>query len=130
LQPRAVIESVWVDHNVSENNQTGMRIHVKFTINNLKDSTGQVSAYFYMASGEKVQAKNGYYTTPDGQVAVGSNFVPSYDNALFNDFSFFLPYDALQFGSGSYDLKFHVSIYTPEYRLALSDYKTFTLTVR
>jgi hypothetical protein len=100
-----------VDHNVYESSQKGMRIHTKFSVDNLKGIHCCAAAYFYFSSGEKLEDFNNLYSSTDGQVSVGSDFTPGYNSSTFNDFKLFMPYSELHMADGKHDLKFYVKLY-------------------
>jgi len=111
----ANIESLTVDHNVTENGQKGMKIHVKFTIEDLQDIRCYVGAYFYYANGDLLMAKSGdsEHSSSNGSVLVGSDFIPKYRSTTFEDFSLFMPYDALNMDASvdTAELKLIVKLY-------------------
>ena len=91
------IHKVWLEHNVYESNQKGMRVHTSFDVNNHKDRPLIISAYFYDANGRRLEDSDGKYNSTGGQVSVGSNIVyPNYNRSTWNDFSIFMPYDQLE----------------------------------
>ena len=128
---QAEILDIWVDHNVFEDGHKGMRIHVKFTVDDLKDSEGLCIAYFYFADGRKLRDFNERFRTIDDQVSVSKTFTPGYVNSIYRDFKLFMPYSELHIsGIGKWDLKFKVQIYnraTASF-LAISDWINFTYT--
>ncbi|MFN8513510.1 MAG: protein kinase [Chloroflexia bacterium] len=126
----ANIESITVDHNVYQSGLKGMLIHVKFTTQGTKGVKSRAIAYFYYADGKVLKDTDGSYTTTEGQVAVGKDYTPGYDNTRYDDYQLFLPYDQLHLAVGQYNLKFYVALY--DYDLddfvAESDYVTFKIT--
>ena len=105
--PAASIQDIWVDYNVQQNGQKGMRIHVEFVVSNLKNSQCNISIYFdcYMcfnglgfeaddllSSWNPLVDKNGKYATPAGIVAIDENFIPDSNQKTYSDFEFFMPY--------------------------------------
>lgn len=108
------IDQVWVEHNVLQYvglfPQKGMRIHVKFSVNNMLHKTGNIAAYFSFQDGRKLMDYNMAYRTGDGQVTVQGSFTPNYKNCVYNDYQLFLPYAELHCGAGTNYLKFHVEI--------------------
>ncbi len=110
-QPRAEIQSIWVDHNVHDNETKGMRIHIKFTIHNSKDEECMAVAHFYSDSGALLKDFNGQYNSADGYVAVGTNFTPVHTGTIFEDFQLFMPIDELHLDKGIYNLKFVIKLY-------------------
>lgn len=122
------IENVYVEHNVYENSQKGMRIYIDFDVDNRKNVTCMAVAYFYFDSGEILKDFNGYYTTENsGQVAVGESFTPPYDSTQYTDLTLFMPYDELHMGTGDFDLKFQIELYERDsgYNIAESNYFYF-----
>lgn len=105
------VEKVWVDHNVFQNNQKGMRIHVKFNVNNMKGKTGRICAYFCYSNGSPLKGNNYTYMTPEKNVTVQTSFTPNYENCVYNDAVLFLPYSALNMAKGKYNLKFYIQIF-------------------
>src|ERR1700749_2436121 len=67
--PRGEIRKIWVDHSVYDNQQKGMRIHLTFKAQNLKDKKCRANVYFYFASGKPLKDFNDKYNTPNGNVA-------------------------------------------------------------
>ena len=109
----AKIEKVWMEHDVWENGEKGMRIHVKFDNKNMKGHTGRVIAYFYWddTNGNPLKDRDNRYHTTDGNVCVGEGFTPSYDNSTYNDFKLFMPLDQFDITtSGKHSIKFFVAI--------------------
>ena len=110
------IEDVTVEHNVEQASQQGMRMHVKFTIQNRQSIKCAITAYFHFADGTPVRDQNGSYKTLNGNVAVGSSFKPRYTSTRYYDFQLFLPYDELHMDSGTHDLNLVVQLYDPIYK--------------
>lgn len=107
--PRAEIERVWVDHSVYQNGVKGMRIHVKFTVDNMNGKTIYAYALFYY--GDNVTPLHDAY---GNNLSFSSYGTPNYDGCRFDDFKIFVPYSGLnmQPGAGSVDLSFDISIRT------------------
>lgn len=105
------IEKVWTEYNCWQNGLKGMKIHTKFNVNNLRGKKGRICAYFYFASGVRLKPNMTQYSTTDNHVTVQSEFKPNYDNTTFNDFTLFIPYDALNMSAGSHKLKYNVELF-------------------
>lgn len=89
----ASIEKIWVDHNVVENNRSGMRIHIKFNTYGLRNQEIQVAAYFYDKTKEnRVKCYTEGYKTFFDDMIVYKYTSPTYENSIFNDFQLFIPY--------------------------------------
>jgi len=123
------IQSVTVDYDVfqGDDNAKGMLIHVKFTVDGLKDAKCQATAYFYYDNNQPVKDTDGQLNTVDGQVAISEPFNPGFDSTIYDDFQLFMPYDQFDLGPGSYNLRFQVQTYvlSPYQLIAVSDYVDF-----
>ena len=109
----ATIQKVWVDHNVYQNNQKGMKIHVKFDAYNVYNHQIKVCVYFYYKNGDALKGINGSeYITSSGKVTVQTTSTANYTNTTWNDFTLFMPYSYLNMASGCKDLSLegHVGI--------------------
>lgn len=88
------------------NGNNCIAIHVKFTMNNLKDATVYVYAYFYNA--ENTIALQDPYGNSLSLYKAGTS---SYDSARFNDFVLYMPYVSLNMPNGwNGTLSFDISI--------------------
>lgn len=102
----AVFKDLWVDFDITENNQKGMRIHVKFSVSKMKNIDGDVAVYFEKKDGDKLLAFSGSsYQSSTGQLAVYKAVTPSYDETDYNDVTLFIPYSEFNVASGRQDLK-------------------------
>jgi len=106
----ATFEDMWVDYDVTENSQKGMRIHVKFRVLNMKNVDGYLAIYFEKKDGEKLKTTRTGYKSTTGQVAIYKSLLPGYDEAVFKDLELFMPYYELNLGSGKFDLKMEVDV--------------------
>ena len=109
--PKSDILNVWVDHNQYQDSVKGMQIHVKFNVHNFKDGSGRVVAYFHKKNGDPLKDTNGRYKTTAGDVSTSGKFQPRDVNSVYNDFTFFFPYNELHRARGKHDLKFHIKIF-------------------
>lgn len=124
--PSAEIERIWVDHSVYQNGVKGMRIHIKFTVDNMNGKTIYAYALFYY--GDNVTPLHDAY---GNNLSFSSYGTPNYDGCRFEDFQIFVPYTGLnmQSGVGSVDLSFDISIRTSSgTELARDNNTQFTFT--
>lgn len=89
------VTEVWVNHNEECEGQVGMTIHAKFEINGMLNRQGMIQAFFYDSSGNPLKDTNDSFCTEDGSVTCGEHYQPGYENAIYNDFSLFIPYEEL-----------------------------------
>ena len=126
------IENVTIEHDVYEEGAKGMKIHLKFSVQNMKGALGRCVAYMYYEDGTPLKDTNGSYRTTDGQCSFGKDFTPSYDSSTFNDFVIFVPITELEAGKGKHNMKFQCLIWDKSSddsrEIARSDYYSFTLT--
>jgi hypothetical protein len=106
---KASFDKVWVDYNVTEGGERGMRIHVKFNVSNMKDTDGYVMIYFEETDGTKLTTSSSLYGK-DGNVAVKKQITPGFDETVYKDFDLFMPYSALNLTKGKYDLKMDIDL--------------------
>jgi len=128
-QTSAEIEKVWIDFDVYESNQKGMRIHLKFTVDGMLNKQGTCNAWFYMSDGTALKDYNNSYKTTAGTVSTWENYKPGYASAVYNDFKLFIPYSELHLAAGSHSLKFHIGIFDNSGKqIAISEYQNFSIT--
>jgi hypothetical protein len=107
---RAEVERVWVDYNIKEKGKAGMRVHVSYTVHELKGTDAYLAIYFAKEDGEKLLTNNKTYRSKDGQVAVFYSMKPGFDDAVYKDTKLFVPYDEFNLDSGTYDLKMDIDV--------------------
>jgi tetratricopeptide (TPR) repeat protein len=127
-QPSAKIENIWVEHNfLCGYNRKCLKIHIKFSTDEMLYKQGSCNAYFSFQNGNKLIDYNGLYKATDGQVSVGESFKPPYESTVYNDFALVIPHDEFHLGRGSYYLKFYVGIFDNNgNQIATSNYVDFT----
>jgi hypothetical protein len=107
----AQINFIRIDHNIFMGLEKGMVVHVGFDVQNLAAQTGNVVAYFNYWQGAPLRDFDKQYTTDDGHVATGIDFVPNFDAANFPDMQLFIPYSQLHMAPGTAYLMCHIIIW-------------------
>ncbi len=116
------IQSISTAHNMQRDGKYGLGIYVHFSVHGMTGRTGSCAAYFYFAGGQQILKDfDGNYTTTSGQVSVGDDFVPKYQDTEFTEFFLFLPYDQLHLGNGKHDISMLVGIFDGNKQLASSN---------
>lgn len=115
-KPTARVEKVWLDHNVYEGGQKGMRIHGAFVIDNHQDRKGRFAVFFRYKNSKAWlkdfdRDRNPKYGSPTGEATIQEAFTPKYQSTRFSDFKVFMPYDQMHLGTGKYDLETVVQIH-------------------
>lgn len=126
--PTVHFDSLWVNYDVTENNQLGMRIHVKFNVSNMKGIDAYLAIFFEREDGEKLETENPNYQSKKGdkQVAIYKSIKPNYDPGYYEDLQLFVPYIALNLGPGKSELTMDADvIYNNSDLLKHLDYHDF-----
>jgi hypothetical protein len=87
-----------------------MRIHAKFTVNNIKGVDSYLALYFETRDGKRLQDKNKKVYSSDGTVAAYKLLKPGYDITKYEDIDIFMPYDELDLGPGKYKLRIDADV--------------------
>ncbi len=112
--PRATFERLWIDYGVTEGGKLGMRVHVKFTVYNMKSVPSYVGIYFKKRDGTRLLTNNTKYRSSEGQVAVYRELDIGYDPGAYADLTFFMPYEEFSLSSGKYALAMEVNLIKKE----------------
>lgn len=99
-----------VDYNVTEKGRLGMRIHVDCSVKNMKDVSSYLALYFQKKDGTKLLTNKQGFRSKDGQVALYKALKPAYDDAVYEDSQFFIPYEEFNLKRGKYDLQIDVDL--------------------
>lgn len=109
-QPSVAFERMWVDYNIKQAGQDGMRLHIKFVTHNLKATECQLRVGFFYDDDTPIRDKNKKYYTVGGDVALFGDVKPGSNPAYYEDFQLFMPYDELDLAYGDYNLKMDVDL--------------------
>ncbi len=104
-QSYGVMNSFDVDYNVFVGGRKGMLISPKFTVYNLRNTTAQFIILFETSDGKRLPAVTEKYASTTGNLIVGDFLTPNSDKQVFNNLSYFLPYDEIDLPAGNYDLR-------------------------
>ncbi len=106
---KATFDKVWVDYNVTEGGERGMRIHVKFEVSNMEGVDSYVMIYFEESDGTKLTTSSSIYGK-DGNVVAKRALKPGFDVTVYKDYDIFMPYSALNLTKGKYNLKMDIDL--------------------
>ncbi len=109
-KPYATFQRLWIDYNVTEGGQQGMRVHTAFTTYNMKGIPAYLTLHFQQRDGTALRDINGKFTSQTGLVAAYRELNPGYNPAEFEDEAIFMPYDELDLEPGNYELRIDASI--------------------
>ena len=109
-EPVVKFERIWVDYDVNEGGENGMRIHLKFTTEGLKGVDTAVRIYFQTADGKNLMDKNNKFNSQAGYVSLFQDLKPGYDKTSYNDLTMFMPYAELELAEGLHKLRMDVDV--------------------
>jgi hypothetical protein len=101
---------VRVEHNVEQNARKGMLIHAKFNVQNALNKPSRLVAEFQYNDSRPLKGNEEAYQNAEGDAITVKDFSPKYARASYADFKLFMPYAALNMGSGKANLRFRLSI--------------------
>ena len=94
------ISKIWLKHGVTENNSTGLRVHITVHTTGMKGIPARAIAYFDSPQGTGIKDLNGAYCTSSGTVCTSKDFTPSYTQCTYEDMGIFIPYEELHMSPG------------------------------
>ena len=109
--PTGKFEDIWIEYNMTYNGRQGMIIHVKFNVVNALNKPSKLVAWFQYNDGRALKGNEAAYQATDGTAMSAKNFTPTHANSNFSDSKLFMPYTALNMGSGKAALRFRLSLY-------------------
>ena len=109
-KPSASFKDLWIDYDITEGGQKGMRIHVKFTAYGMKNLDSYLAVYFLDEDGNSLKDNNGKFSSSLDTVAVYKELRPGYDPAEYADYTVFMPYSELDLPNGNWDLTMDVKL--------------------
>lgn len=129
--PSAYITKITADHNITQNGQLGMLIHVHFSISYKFNQSLTVYAFFKYRDGELLKDYDKKYVN-DGNVYVEQTVTPNYVHCEWKDLQIFMPYEQLDFTKGSLKsepLRLDLGIWDNSKNKLIGEMKTFNFNV-
>lgn len=121
-----IFKKIWLEHNVRQNGEIGMKVHISFDIYGMKGQKCNAIAYFDYPKGTGIKDLNGLYRTTAGTVCASTTFTPIYPESTFSDLSIFIPNSELHLLSGKKTYYTRVFIQAPNGGfLSNSDFVSF-----
>ncbi len=110
VNAKTKFDKVWVDYNVTEDGERGMRIHVKFEVSGMEGVDSYLMVYFQKSDGTSLTTGSSVYGSMDGKVAAKKALKPGYDVTVYKDLEVFMPYSELNLTKGKYNLKMDIDL--------------------
>ena len=104
------VTRTWVDYNVVENGQKGMRVHVHFEVTGLKGVDSLLAVRVMKENGDVLMNSNSAYSNSDGELEVSFAMKPGFETTVFKDADVFLPYNQIIVNRGKWDLKLDIDL--------------------
>ena len=110
VKPNARFDKVWVDYDVSEEGKYGMRIHLKFTVYEMKGVSSYVRITYLDSDNQSLKDNNKSFYTKAGDVATFRSLKPAYEPTDYDDLALFMPYSELDLIPGKYNLQMDLDL--------------------
>ena len=110
ISAKTKFQKIWVDYNVTEGGEKGMRIHVKFEVTGMEGVDSYLMVYFQKDDGTNLTTGSSLYGSKDGRVAAKKALKPGYNVTVYNDLDTFIPYSEMNLSKGKYNLKMDVDL--------------------
>jgi hypothetical protein len=112
--PGGKFDRIWIDYNIVQKGQTGMRIHTKFSTYNLKDTECYLAVYFQKEDGTNLASDDPNFRSTSGQLALFRLLKPNFDVTDYNDIDVFMPYTEFDVPTGKNNLKIDADLITKD----------------
>jgi len=113
---------------VQSDQNFGLEIHTKFSIEDSINKDCELTAWFEFSNGQELKDLNNKYGSVDGNVATFKRFSPPYQSSLYENMTLFLPYDELHLKKeGSHSIRFQVGLFCNGTQLDKSEYLQFSI---
>lgn len=92
--------SIDLEQNVQEDGKEGLNMKLTFTVDSMKNKSGNVVCHFYNSDLKPLPGTPDY-KTKGGDLCCSTSISPRFDSSKYTDLKIFLPYEALQTTSGA-----------------------------
>lgn len=104
------VTRTWVDYNVTEGGQRGMRVHVHFEVTGLREVDSLLAVRVMKENGDVLLNGNRNYSNDAGELEVTFAMKPGYDTTVYKDADVFLPYNQITVSRGKWNLKLDLDL--------------------
>lgn len=109
-KPSAVFTKAWIDYDITEGDEDGMRIHVKCEVTGLKGISSKLVARVQNEEGSFLTTDSNDYANAEGELETAFEMKPGYPTTVYEDADMFLPYSAINLRKGVYNLKLDIDL--------------------
>jgi hypothetical protein len=110
-QPSVEFQETWIETGAFQGGDSGLRIHLLLRMKDFGPEVFRAVTWFYFDSGLPLPDANSRYCTPDGRVAVETDFFFKPAGAGLQELVFFIPHDELHLSEGNHKLKFETGLF-------------------
>jgi hypothetical protein len=105
----ATVNRVWVDYDVFENRQKGMRIHVNFEVVGLKGVDSKLTVRLRKEDDTFLPSDTSY-SNESGELELSYAMKPGYPTSVYKDATIFLPYSEIVLRKGAWNLRLDIDL--------------------
>ena len=109
FKPSAVFNSCWIDYDVTQDGQKGMRIHVNFEVTGLKGIDAKIVSRVQKDDGTYLKSGSSF-SNGDGELETSFSMNPGYPTTVYKDGDMFLPYSEISLRKGVWNLKLDIDL--------------------
>lgn len=81
-----------------------MGLYAKLVVANMKGTSSYLATFFSQKDGTKLKSDSKGFRSDGGQLAIYKITEPMYDESIYHDIRFFLPYSELKLPAGKHNL--------------------------
>ncbi len=110
FKPSAVFKDAWIDYDVKEGDEDGMRIHVSCEVTGLRNVSSKIVARVADEDSKYLTSDNTSYSNSNSEIETSFDMKPGFATTVFKDADMFLPYSAIGVEPGVYNLKLDIDL--------------------
>lgn len=131
LGQEATINKVWVDSDVTKNQEKGIVVHTDFNVKGMLGKTIKYIVFFYDKDKNPISSESKGYRTTNNTLCAYSEDIATYENTRWKDYDLFIPYNVMNLELGTHEYYCFACIRDAESNsLTTSDWINFTLNIK
>ena len=132
---KGAMHRIWADYDVTYGGRRGIMIHASVTVSECGSAQSEqvlMIYWFYYTDGKPVPGTSSEFADSGGNACVHESVDTPYPSTGYDDFSVFIPYDALSYqGSGSFSAYANAALFEGDTVIAWAPrVLSFTLTMQ
>ena len=110
FKPSAVFKDAWIDYDIKEGDENGMRIHVSCEVTGLRNVSSKIVVRVADEDSKYLTSDNTSYSNSKSEIETSYDMKPGFATTVFKDADMFLPYSAIGVEPGVYNLKLDIDL--------------------